>query len=298
MYIKGSFKIDKINNINGTLGQLEGRFAFINQIDIFNRELKGENKYKDYKLQNLSSTEKQYQKFLFFRYFYGNPKPLIVTEGKTDIIYIKADLKNLYTQYPELIKKQNDGTFEFRVSFPRKSERLSYLLRIPLDGDTGLQNIYNYYSDKNGQFRNFSKTFRDDLKVKSRNPVFLLFDNESVASKKPRPLRKFINYADLKQGRIDTLLNTRMLNISNNLYVLTVPLINGNTECEIEDLLDQSTLNYMKDGKTFRRDEKEFNDAKHYGKKIFSEYINENYLIINFSNSKEVLDNIESAIIR
>lgn len=31
--------------------------------------------------------------FLFFKYFYFNEKPLIITEGKTDILYIKAALK-------------------------------------------------------------------------------------------------------------------------------------------------------------------------------------------------------------
>ena len=31
-----------------------------------------------------NSREKEYKKFLFYRYFYGNDKPIVVTEGKTD----------------------------------------------------------------------------------------------------------------------------------------------------------------------------------------------------------------------
>ena len=50
-----------------------------------------------------NSREKEYKKFLFYRYFYGNDKPIIVTEGKTDSRYIKAALKKLYYKYTELI---------------------------------------------------------------------------------------------------------------------------------------------------------------------------------------------------
>ncbi|WP_181876391.1 hypothetical protein [Staphylococcus aureus] len=53
----------------------------------------------------MNSREKEYQKFLFYKYFWRNSKPLILTEGKTDILYIKAALKKYYKAYPELIEK-------------------------------------------------------------------------------------------------------------------------------------------------------------------------------------------------
>ena len=68
--------------IKGTMQQLEGRFAFINQIDKNNNEGDKENKYNFY---NLNAREKQYRQFLFYKYFFANEKPIIVTEGKTDI---------------------------------------------------------------------------------------------------------------------------------------------------------------------------------------------------------------------
>ena len=95
------------NGVEGTVSQLEGKFAFIDQLDKYNN-------IKDVSQQHsvfcLNGREKQYQKFLFYRYFFAHEKPVIVTEGKTDIKYIKAALKNLYTEYPELNRKNTRGT--------------------------------------------------------------------------------------------------------------------------------------------------------------------------------------------
>ena len=87
----------------------------------------------------------QYQKFLFYKYFFANPKPLIVTEGKTDIVYLKSALKNLHSEYPNLITKNSDGTFDFKVSFLKKTKRLGYFLKIDQDGGNALNNIYDFF---------------------------------------------------------------------------------------------------------------------------------------------------------
>ena len=44
-------------------------------------------------------------------------KPLIVTEGKTDVRYIKAALRSLYADYPELIEKDAKGKLIYKVNF-------------------------------------------------------------------------------------------------------------------------------------------------------------------------------------
>ena len=61
--------------------------------------------------------EKQFQKFLFYKYFFVSPKPVIITEGKTDVIYLKAALRKLYNEYPDLVEKKKDGSFEYKISF-------------------------------------------------------------------------------------------------------------------------------------------------------------------------------------
>lgn len=97
LYKTGEFYI---NGEKGSLNQLEGRFTFINQAECFGKKII---------FQQLNGREKEYQKFLFFKYFYANEKPLIVTEGKTDVIYLKAALKKMYRDYPELVTKMIKG---------------------------------------------------------------------------------------------------------------------------------------------------------------------------------------------
>ena len=95
LYKTGKFTID---DIPGDIAQLEGRFAFINQLDDYNKtQLYAGISDKNDK-NSFNARENQYRKFLFYKYFFANDKPLIVTEGITDILYLKAALRKLCSQ--------------------------------------------------------------------------------------------------------------------------------------------------------------------------------------------------------
>jgi hypothetical protein len=287
LYKQGSFEI---NGEPATINQLEGRFAFINQIYWFNNKIDGKKHYfSDLK----SSKERQYQKFLFYKYFYANTKPLIVTEGKTDVVYLMAALKNLYNEYPKLITKNNDGTFDFKVSFLKRTKRLQYFLGIFKDGADTLKNIYSFYDSKRDT-PNYFSYFTEVCKVLPKNPVILMFDNE-IESGKRKPIRNFLNTVKLDEQKSKILKNEYKVNLIGNLYVLTVPLIRGNSECEIEDLFDENTLTHKIDGKVFTKKDK-YDKSRYYGKEIFSKYISNNYLKINFNDFRPLLDNIVNII--
>lgn len=115
LYKNGYFLID---DEVGTIEQLEGRFSFINQINLYNID----NKKKD--MWHLNSKEKQYQKFMIYKTFYANEKPLIITEGKTDVLYIKAALKKYYKYFPNLITKKDNGNFVFHVIFLKENKNI------------------------------------------------------------------------------------------------------------------------------------------------------------------------------
>lgn len=101
----------------------------------------------------------RFQKFLFYKYFYNNSKPLIITEGKIDILYIKAALKKLYKKYPELIRKIDDNKFEYNITFLNLLTRLSYFFGINTDGADTMKKIYNYYVNKEMIFPNYYDYF-------------------------------------------------------------------------------------------------------------------------------------------
>lgn len=277
LYKDGSFTI---NGIDGTIDQLEGRFAFIDRLSKHNNKLDGKKRV----FQNLSGREKEYQKFLFYKYFLQNPKTLIVTEGKTDIVYIKSALKNLYNYYPKLITKEGNS-FKFNISFLNKTERLSDFLGINIDGGSVMLNIYNnMYNNKNSLVKLFQKKY----KTETQNKVILLVDNEQ--KNKDKPLKQLLNNIKIE-------LNKKLYShITHNLYLLTHQLVDDKDECEIENLFTDETLSTKIDNKSLCLKEKDFNKEMHYNKEKFSQYVRKNYKHIDFSNFKPLLDELNSLL--
>lgn len=294
LYTNGEFSIDEKK---GTINQLEGRFSFINQVDKYNNKIakKGDSSLK-FGFYNLSSKEKQYQKFLFYKYFFATSKPIIITEGKTDIDYIKAALKNLYLDYPELVTKKSDGSFEFKITFLNRTKRLNYFLCIQEDGADAMKNIYYYFTNlKPTNYPNYFSSFSKNG-FYPKYPVILIFDNE--IGNQQKPLYKFANEIKLtaNHGNKSFFESNHYLNITNNLFLLTHQLVRDLAECEIEDLFDESTLNHIIKGKTFEREKSKFNSSIHFSKVKFAEYISQNYKTINFNNFKYMLDNLNIII--
>lgn len=288
LYTNGKFYIDKEE---GTLTQLEGRFAFINEIDKYNNKIQEEAK----KFSNINSREREFQKFLFYKNFYANEKPVIVTEGKTDIVYIKSALKNLYKEYPELIEKKEDGNFKFKITFFKRSKRIRFFFNMGIEGADAMKNLYKFFSDKDNKekYPNYLEYFNKISNIDKKNPVIFIFDNEIKT--KGKPLQVFSNTCNKislcsfeKGGKQDLIGDGK-------LFIVTHQLIEGKSESEIEDLFDIEVLSHKINGKSFSRDS-EFDIEKYYGKDHFSKYIASNYESINFSNFRPLLDNINKIV--
>ena len=285
LYKTNSFQI---NGEDGTVNQLEGRLSFINQLDFSNNKLEYRiTKKKATKkfFSGLNAREKQYQYFLFYKYFFRPLKPTIVTEGKTDILHIKAALMKHYDKYPKLITKIADGKYDFKIYFLNKTKRLGYFLGISSDGADTMKNIWNFYTGKNNcdNIFEYIKSKSQTESLDNVNPVILLFDNEQ---KSDRPLKKFLAHSGVKLavGQISKQLKT-------NLFLQTIPLMNGLKECEIEDLYKDKVLSVIIHGKSFCKSAED-DPEKYFGKHIFSTYIMNHYNEIDFSNFLEILDSI------
>ncbi|HDM9232780.1 TPA: retron Ec67 family RNA-directed DNA polymerase/endonuclease, partial [Listeria innocua] len=302
LYKTGAFTI---NDTKGTLRQLEGRFSFINHINkVNNKKRQINDKELTFNFRCLNGQEKEFQKFLFYKYFFNNEKPCILTEGPTDILYLKSALKNLYEDYPKLIKKVN-GEFIFKIFFlerlkdknTQKVSKMQYFFGLEKDGADTMKQIYNYYvSDKEKKHcPNYSELFKK-MNVTSKNPCILILDNE--LSVKDKPLKNLLNYIgiDKECNKIAELKEKYYLNITSNLYVATNPLVNELKECEIEDLLEEAVLKTELNGKTFEKSEKIFNNTKNYGKRALSKYVWKNYDDINFENFRPLLDAIDQIV--
>lgn len=283
-----------INGEPGTVNQLEGRFSFINQIDRYNNGLDD----SKHCFRDLNGREEQYRRFLFYKYFYYNSKPMVVTEGKTDIVYIKAALKSLYKDYPELIAKNGNGIFDFKISFFKRNDRINYFFGIGQDGADSMQNLFRYFSSEKSRdkgYVDYYSYFSNLCDYLPMNPVILIFDNELSNTKKP--LYKFINFVGFTDEQRESLKKFSYSKIKNNsnLFLTTFPLVKNKDECEIEDLFPDSTLSVKLNGKNFCRQEK-YDTNLYYGKDIFSKYIFSNYNKIDFTGFKPILDNINEII--
>ena len=288
LYKNGYFLID---DEVGTIEQLEGRFSFINQINLYNID----NKKKD--MWHLNSKEKQYQKFMIYKTFYANEKPLIITEGKTDVLYIKAALKKYYKYFPNLITKKDNGNFVFHVNFFKRKQKHSYYLNLVKDGADTIKNIYSncYIKTKNNKNITTVHDFKKLRGERETNPVILIFDNEMV-SNKDRPLKKFLNEIKVNASQKDKLKENLYINICDNLYLCTYQLNNKEAcEIEIEDLFPADVLEHEINGRKFSKKDST-HDNGFYGKNEFSQYVYSNYESIDFINFISLLSAINEII--
>lgn len=285
LYKTGEYTIDGENK--GTINQLEGRFSFINQLDKYNNKIE----IGKHQFEYLKGREKTYSQFLFYKYFFATEKPLIITEGKTDVLYLKAALKKLWKDYPQLINKNDKEQFEYMISFLKKSKRIEYFLNIQIDGADALTNILEFYTNtKNPKYPNYMCKLKELRGENPANPVILLFDNEFT--EKDSPISKF-SRRWLKKEQQEDLKRNNWIHIKDNLYVAITPLIAGYDLTDMEMLFDEDVQNVEIDGRTLDKTGKK-DKLKYFNKDIFSKYIMKNYDKINFENFKIILNNIQN----
>lgn len=281
LYTTGEFKID---GEKGTIAQLEGRLSFIDQIEFYNN--KHDISGVKHNCYSLSGKETDYRNFLFYKYFVANKQMLLITEGKTDVLYIKAALKSLHKEYPKLIRKDLNGKFHYNLSFFSRSRHWNYFFGMGSDGADAMKSLYNFFVGKNG-LDNICDYFLKYKTEFSPHPTIMLFDNEKYSK---RPLNKFIGYVKLSESEKEKLEkeNHFLLDLNCNLRLVSVPLPAGKSECELEDLFSEEVLNIEIDGRKFSR--KDENPQKYYNKDIFSKYIFKNYKKYDFTGFKPLLN--------
>lgn len=221
-----------LNGQEGTMNQLDGRLMFIN------------NKYldnNDKTMYTFTKRQRELQKFLFYRYFYMNDMPLICTEGKTDVIHIKAALLKYADEYSELIDE--DGLL---FHFFKRTNRMNKYFGIQAHGADTWKNFYKKFCSESKDSKKYYSFF-NRFQIYSKYPVILLFDNEQDSK---HPLGKFLNTFQLDALKNE--LNSKnyvRIDSHQNMYILTIPKIKGDSNVEIEDLFDEKMLNIELNGK-------------------------------------------------
>lgn len=253
--------------IPGTVGQLRGIFGFINFVD--RRVLR----VTDNEEVWLRRTE-VYRRLVFFEDFYQSLRPVLVVEGKTDRIYLRAAIHRRIHVAPALATMGAGGAVELGVRL-YGGTRLSSTF-FGLDGGTPA--LADFIRNYDGFHRSFGVQA-------SKNPTIIVVDFDDGIAKVQGALKKYkVALDETKQFQW----------VCHDLYIVCIP----RKGAMIEDLFDKATLETKLDGKTFNPSNKAAGPNE-YGKSHFASYvIRPNYKTIDFSGFDQLLQNIEAAIVQ
>ncbi len=253
--------------VNGTINQLDGILSFIYHVKKRHDTRKLRTKRYD-----PTAISKLYRHFLFYKHFFSLELPLIICEGKTDIIYLRCALRQLIDKYPEFIKKDDEG-YKFTIRFLNLSKNFKDVFSIS-EGTPGLASLIEFY-------QKYMKPFKA---VGKNQPVMMLADNDDGAN-------------DIKDKLKNKDFTKPFIYHLENLYVVPVPVTGGGPKAAIEDLFEKSVLETVVGGKIFNRNDK-INPNKEYGKMVFAKKVVEaNQDKINFSSFEQILNRFKNVIL-
>lgn len=225
-----------------------------------------------------TATRKLYHRFLFYRNFVVAPKPLIIPEGKTDPIYLRAAIEKLVAFHPKLGMMDN-GKFRPTLKFMNFSSTVHDVLQL---------------GNGTGDLFHFIRRYSDNLKPYQHrplpHPVIVLIDNDDGA--------KEIFGAAKGLGATGISLKSTDLfyRLGPNLYLIKTPEIGVTGKSCIEDLFDPSLLKTEIDGKVFDP-YKKHNEPGKYGKQRFAEKVVQPHKdVIDFSGFEALLVRITAVL--
>lgn len=294
LYKDGLFTIKngKGEHEPGKLPQLEGMFGFIDTLDKYNNiKAKKVNKIEKFQpiksglnfTTKLNSREKAYSWFMYYKHFHGMEMPTILTEGKTDRVYLKCALNSLASNYPTLSKiDPKDSSITHRINFFKASDKTGYFLDIS-GGATDFKRFIERYQQKKERYS----------KNVPKHPVIMLLDNDSGPNSVINHIVDKIENCPKKSSEIRAL---NYLHVFDNLYLILTPLSENNSESCMEDFFYDDVLKTIVDGRKFNKNNN-IDSKSQYGKHDFStKVVKKNEKTINFDKFSPIFDSIVSVI--
>ena len=284
LFSTGSYYISDPENTLESLNKIEGILSHIYYIKISapEKNKKKSSTSKKNKKEELTAIQKLYKKFLFYKHFVALEKPLIITEGKTDPMYLRPAISKS-TKYHPRLGEVVDGKFSSAVRFLRHSGTTNRILE--LGGGTGnLIQFFNTYEETINSFKYRLLAY----------PVIVLIDNDDGAGN--GVFKAVKRNFDLGIS-IET--SEPFYHLHKNLYLVKTPenIVNSQpSKSYIEHLFDPKLLKTCIGGKTFDLSKKHNTDNT-YGKTIFAKkVVIPNVDKINFSGFEKLLDRIEAVL--
>lgn len=219
-----------------------------------------------------------YKRFLFYKHFVANKQPIIVTEGISDITYLKCAIRSRAAHFPTLVTPR-DGKYEPNVGFLNPSGTSRSILDLG-NGASGQNKLINEYANRLKRYRHLPLA----------NPVIVLCDNDDGP-------KEVFKTASKKCGKPVNMTATEpFYHLGHNLYLVKVPEGTPPAMKDIEDLFLPAVLSELLDGKPFDK-RKEHGDHTAYGKVAFADkVVRPKASTIDFSEFDELLKRIADCV--
>lgn len=231
-----------------------------------------------------SATRLLYHSLVFYKHFIDRKTPLILCEGPTDSIYLKAAIRKLAVAHPKLVAVA-DGSLTLKVKFFKYK-------RLAKDGQA--KDDVLRLQGGTGDLKFFLLQWKKELPKfqhgPPKHPVIVFIDNDKGAGGIFNVLSSTFNVtAELKTDLL-------FYHLGGHLYLIKTPIIGGDGSSCIENFLPDAALQVQIDGKSFSPNKKH-QAPNEYGKVVLAEnVIRPNAATIDFSGFEAILARIDAVI--
>jgi RNA-directed DNA polymerase len=287
LFLKGYCEINNYKCTNKDLKKIDGTLNYIYTTEIFSNYQKFYKEKSEIKINSssndikLTSKQKLYSKFLFYKYFIGNESSTILCEGKTDILHLQC-ANNKFLKY-----KKYSIPKRYYLKFSKKNFDLAILK-----------------SSGAGELRSQMGSFFEKHKfstVLGSSPVIFFMDydeeaeitisaitktdkNKKNSNKNEFNVSKNINQFN-RNGIESELRSKHWIFLKENIYFAITPRVNS----QIEDFYEKDFLdNFTKGKKLFSGYDPKFDPVIHLSKNDFADHVKQNIDHINFNGFVDI----------
>lgn len=214
-----------------------------------------------------------YRNMMNYTTFHGTEKPMVVGEGITDGLYIRAAINTIGHAYPKLYDPSGDG--EVLVNFYKHTDKRKFY-QIG-EGAAPLKVFIADYLKLMAPF-----------KTRPKQPVILIVDNDKEG-------RDVLTVAGSRWKK-DVSVPSPFYHLVSNLYIIPLPKPGASDAC-IEDLFEQTWLAAQSIGVRKFTKKNEFDSATHFGKAdLVGQIVRPNRATIDWSGFLPLLGAVQGAI--
>lgn len=234
--------------------------------------------------QNPRAIRKLFRRFLFYKYCMALQEPLIITEGKTDPVYLREAVKSR-TNFHPLLGALGENGFKHAVRYFNYGGLAHEVM--DLGGGTGdLKSIPLDYLRNLKPSKGSHKPFAHKP---MKYPVIIVLDNDEGLAAVASTVKKNFGVA------IEIKTTSDFYNVTENLYIVKTPEVGSKNTC-IEDLFPKQWRDHTINGKKLNTASK-IDPNKDLSKEAFAKsVVQANADKIDFSGFDPLLDRICKAV--